>query len=228
MSDDLSRDVVMLDIDGTLVDSTYLHARAWARAFARHGHVVPDWRIHRAIGLGGDKLVPELLGEDAERDHGDEVRDAWGEEYAALADEAHPLPGAAELVRTLHDQGWLVAAASSGEERFATPALESLGVSDLLDVVVTNAEVEQSKPSPDLLGVTLEQVGADRGVMVGDSIYDIEAASRIGLACVAVRTGGFGRAELEAAGAAYVIDDLTSAGEVDWAALMRAPDQRER
>ena len=98
-SDDTT--AVLFDIDGTLVDSTYHHAIAWQRAFDRHDLPIPLWRIHRTVGMGGDKLVGEVAGDEVERDLGDALRDAWKEEYVELKAEVDPLPGAAELVRRL-------------------------------------------------------------------------------------------------------------------------------
>jgi HAD superfamily hydrolase (TIGR01549 family) len=217
-----SRDAILFDIDGTLVDSTYHHALAWHRAFTRYGVDVPMWRVHRTIGMGGDKLVAEVAGEDVERELGDDLRDAWSEEYAQIETEVDPFPGAADLIRRLAGEGYLIALASSGEKSFSENAVKSLGVGDDLQTLVTSADVEESKPEPDLIGVTLEKVGPARAVFVGDTPYDVEAAAKAGLGCVAVLTGGFSKAELEEAGASLVVEALTELDDVDWRALMKS------
>jgi HAD superfamily hydrolase (TIGR01549 family) len=216
-----SRDAILFDIDGTLVDSTYHHAFAWHRAFARYEVDVPMWRVHRTIGMGGDKLVAEVAGQHVENEHGDDLRDAWSEEYAKVETEVDPLPGASELVHRLAGEGYVVALASSGEKHFSENAVKSLGIEDDVHTLVTSADVEASKPDPDLIGVALEKVEATRAVFVGDTPYDVEAAAKAGLGCVAVLTGGFSRAELEEAGASLVVEDLTELDGVDWSTLMK-------
>ena len=214
-------DAILFDIDGTLVDSTYHHAFAWHRAFTRHEVDVPMWRVHRTIGMGGDKLVAEVAGEDVEARHGDDLRDAWSEEYSKVETEVDPLPGATDLVRRLHDDGYIVALASSGEKKFSENAVKALDVADAVHTLVTSADVEASKPDPDLIGVTLEKVRAHRAVFVGDTPYDVEAAARAGLGCVAVLTGGFSRAELEEAGARLVVESLTELDDVEWSTFFK-------
>lgn len=217
-----SRDAILFDIDGTLVDSTYHHAFAWHRAFTRYDVDVPMWRVHRTIGMGGDKLVAEVAGSEIEEKLGDDLRDAWSEEYAKVEAEVDPFPGATDLLRRLADEGFLVALASSGEKEFSEHALESLDAADRVEVLVTSADVEASKPEPDLIGVTLDKVGPDRAVFVGDTPYDVEAAAKAGLGCVALLTGGFSKAELEEAGAVLVAEALTELADVDWSTLMKA------
>jgi HAD superfamily hydrolase (TIGR01549 family) len=216
-----SRDAIFFDIDGTLVDSTYHHAFAWHRAFTRYDVDVPMWRVHRTIGMGGDKLVAVVAGEDVEEKLGDDLRDAWSEEYSKVEAEVDPFPAAATLVRRLAGEGFVVALASSGEKEFSERALASLGLDDEVHTLVTSADVEDSKPDPDLIGVTLEKVGPDRAVFVGDTPYDVEAAARAGLGCVALLTGGFSRGELEEAGAVLVADSLDELDTVDWRSLMK-------
>lgn len=202
---DASSSAVLFDIDGTLLDSTYHHAVAWHRAFARHDVALPMWRIHRAIGMGGDRLVAHVADEATEDRLGDLLRESWREEYLALRQEARPLPGARELVRRLHGQGYRVALASSGDPQFSREAVELLGVGGDIELLTTSEDVEASKPEPDLLGVTLERMpGVDHAVLVGDTVYDVEAAARAGLACIGLLSGGIGRAELLEAGAATV------------------------
>lgn len=214
-------DTVILDVDGTLADSTYHHALAWARAFARVDLHPPVWRIHRTIGMGGDKLVAAVAGEDVESEHGDLLRDAWEEEYDLLLPEVVLLPGARELVLALADRGLTVTLASSGKERFTQHVLEQLDLpEDTLAARTSSDEVEQSKPAPDLLARALEQSGGRSALVVGDTTYDVDAAARLGAPCVAVRTGGFGDQELLAAGAVEVVDTPADLVAADWDRLL--------
>lgn len=216
-------DVILFDIDGTLVDSTYHHAFAWQRSFARLGMTVPFWRIHRTIGMGGDKLVGVVAGDDIENEHGDEIREGWAEEYRAIVDEVRPLPGAVALVNEVADAGILVALASSGEPEFSEKALDVLGIADRVHTMTTSADADDSKPDADILGVTLDRAPARRAVLLGDTPYDVEAAGRIGLACLCVLSGGFSQGELEEAGAALVVPDLTELAGTDWSDYLRTP-----
>jgi HAD superfamily hydrolase (TIGR01549 family) len=214
---------VLFDIDGTLIDSTYHHAFAWHRAFTRFGIDVPMWRVHRTIGMGGDKLVEEVAGSEVEKEHGDALRDAWAEEYAEVEAEVDPLPGASDLVGRLASAGYLVALASSGEKQFSENAVRALGVADSVHTLTTSADVEASKPDPDLVGVTFDKLPAGRAVFVGDTPYDVEAAARAGFGCVCVLTGGFSQAELDEAGAVLVVESLTELLDYDWSKLTKEP-----
>jgi HAD superfamily hydrolase (TIGR01549 family) len=225
---DSPRAAVLLDIDGTLVDSTYHHALAWYRAF--HSVVGADrtpslWRIHRTIGMGGDKLVAEVAGEETEQAHGDALREEWERNYAEVEEEVQGLPGVTEMVRDLLDRGYVVALASSGKKHFSENAAALLGIDDDIALLTTSDDADESKPEADLLHVTLEKLqddhAIDRAVMVGDTPYDVEAAKRAGLGCLTVRTGGFGVDELERAGAAQVVEDLSGYADLDWDGLMR-------
>ena len=208
---------VLFDIDGTLVDSTYHHALAWHRAFSRLGDPPSMWRTHRAIGMGGDKLVAHVAGNEAEAQHGDELRDYWRQEYLEIRTEVQPLPGAADLVRQLSAAGYRVALASSGDPEFAREAIDLLGIGDQIEVLTTSEDVDASKPDPDLLSATLDRLGeVHRTVFVGDTPYDVEAARRAGMGCIAVLTGGFSRAELDEAGASLVVESLTALVGADW------------
>ena len=207
---------ILFDIDGTLVDSTYHHAIAWQRAFDRHELPIPLWRIHRCVGMGGDKLVTEVAGDDAEQRLGDALRDAWREEYVEIKSEVDELPGAGDLVRKLADAGYTVALASSGDPEFANEALDDLDIRDHVTVLKTSEDVDGSKPEPDLIEVTLDAVGGSRGVMIGDTPYDVEAAARAGLKCLGLRSGGYSEAELTEAGAALVVDGPEDLMDLDW------------
>lgn len=200
-------DAVLLDIDGTLIDSTYHHALAWQRAFDTVGVSVPLWRIHRSVGMGGDKLVAEVAGESVEERHGDELRDRWREEYAAIRHEVDPLPGASDLVHDLAGRGLAVALASSGDPEFAREAVATLGIGAEIAALTTAEDAEDSKPDPDLVRTTLARLpGVRRAVLVGDTPYDVESAGRAGLGCLGLRSGGYSEAELVEAGALLVVD----------------------
>jgi HAD superfamily hydrolase (TIGR01549 family) len=216
-------DTVLLDVDGTLVDSTYHHALAWHRAFASHDVHQPVWRIHRAIGMGGDRLIAAVAGDDVEDRLGDALREAWETAYEPLRREVRTLPGAADLVRTLKEEGFRVALASSGKPEHTEQAVEMLGVEDLLDAVTTSEDADSSKPAPDIFRIALRKAGGTAAVVVGDSVHDIDAAKGLGAPCVAVRTGGFGVAELEEAGAVLVVDGPADLLRADWRALGRRP-----
>lgn len=211
---------VLFDIDGTLVDSTYHHALAWQRAFRVCEIVVPLYRIHRAVGMGGDKLVGQVAGDEVEDRLGDRLRSAWHEEYAALEAEVVPLPGAAELVHELATAGFRVALASSGEPDFASGAVASLGVEKDLACLTTSEDVDASKPDPDLVGETLSRLeGVTHAVLVGDTPYDVLAARRAGIACVGLLSGGYSEAELTEAGAVLVAGVPADLQHADWTEL---------
>ncbi|GAA4753680.1 HAD family hydrolase [Nocardioides endophyticus] len=210
-------DAVLFDIDGTLVDSTYHHALAWHRAFARLGDTPPLWRLHRAIGMGGDKLVAHVAGDETELQHGDKLRDFWRQEYLEIRTEVRPLPGAADLVRRLSASRHRVALASSGDPEFAREAIDLLGIGEQIEALTTSEDVDASKPEPDLVQATLDRIGeVERRVFVGDTPYDVEAADRAGMGCVAVLTGGFSRGELADAGATLVVASLAELVDADW------------
>jgi HAD superfamily hydrolase (TIGR01509 family) len=203
----------ILDIDGTLVDTNYHHALSWWRAFAQHEVIVPIWRIHRSIGMGGDQLLPALAGEEVEDDRGDEIRAAEKAIYMATIGEVVALPGAADLVRWLKERGHEVVLSSSAKEDEVDHYLDLLGVRDLIDGFTTSADVQDTKPEPDVVKAALEKVTAKDAVMIGDSVYDCEAAARAGLPSIALLTGGFGADELKKAGAAAVFESIDALRE---------------
>ncbi len=198
---------VVLDVDGTLVDTNYHHTVCWARAFESVGVTVPLWRIHRAIGMGGDKLVGTVAGADVEQEHGDDVRDRWEKEYDAVIEETRLLPGAKDLLAGLREREVGVALASSSIPKHAEHAFELLDAGDLADTATTSEDAEESKPDPELVQVALSRLGADAACVVGDSVWDVEAAKRAGVPAYGVLTGGTSRAELEEAGAVAVYRD---------------------
>lgn len=201
-------DTVVLDVDGTLIDSNYHHTLAWWAAFRDEGQRVPAWRIHRAIGMGGDRLVSAVAGERLEREIGDQVRDRWERHYDDVLPQVEAFAGAPELLAALRERGHRLALASSGIPRHTRHAIALLGAEDHTSTVTTSQDAEESKPDPELLEVALERVDATRAVMVGDSVWDVRSAKEAGLPVIALLSGGFGRAELEDAGADVVREDV--------------------
>jgi HAD superfamily hydrolase (TIGR01509 family) len=200
----------ILDIDGTLVDTNYQHAIAWFRAFVRHDIVLPIWRIHRHIGMGGDQVVPSLCDDRTEEERGDAIREAEGEEYAKLIGEVRTMEGARELIKSLKQRGHVVILASSAKEDEVDVYLDLLQARDLADAWTTSADVEATKPEPDLVHAALERAGAEPGdaVMVGDTPWDVKAARSAGVPTLTVMTGGFSEQELRDAGAAEVYESV--------------------
>jgi HAD superfamily hydrolase (TIGR01509 family) len=198
----------ILDIDGTLVDSNYQHALAWYRSLRQHGHVVPVWRIHRHIGMGGDQMVSALCGEEVEREQGDDIRAAEGVLYFELIDEVEPLHGARELVEDLKRRGRRVVLASSAKPAEIDHYLDLLDLRGLADAWTGSGDVERTKPAPDLVLAALERIGGGPAVMIGDSTWDCEAAKRAGVPSLAVLTGGFSEQELLEAGAEAVFESI--------------------
>jgi HAD superfamily hydrolase (TIGR01509 family) len=209
--------IAVLDVDGTLVDSNYQHALAWYRALRSLGETFPVWRLHRLIGMGGDQLVSALGGEELEQRLGDEARKRQTEEADKLMDEIAPLPGARDLLLAIKERGHTLVLASSGKEHHVGAFLDLLGAREIADAWTSSADVESSKPAPDLLQVALKKVGAPEdaeSVLVGDSVWDVEAAKNAGMPALVVRSGGFGDDELERAGAVALFDtpaDLAAA-----------------
>jgi HAD superfamily hydrolase (TIGR01509 family) len=199
---------VLFDVDGTLVDSNYLHAVCWWEAFTQAGHDVPTSRIHRAIGMGSDQLLDALLPEDRDRDADDAMRAAHGALYATYWSRQRPLPGAADLLRACKKRGLRVVLASSADAREFAALRAALDADDAIDDATSSADVERSKPAPDLVQIALEKaaVPADAAVFVGDTVWDVRACQQAGVACIGLLSGGISRGELLDAGAAEVYD----------------------
>ena len=202
--------IAVLDIDGTLVDTNYQHALAWYRAFRRHQIVLPVWRIHRHLGMGGDQVVQALTDERTERELGDQIRAAEKERYFELIDEVEPMNGARELIEDLGRRGHLVVLASSAKEDEVEHYLDLLGARELADAWTTSADVEATKPEPDLIKAAIASVGGSTSdaVMVGDTPWDVHAARRAGVPTITVLTGGFAIEELRESGAAEVFETV--------------------
>ncbi len=200
---------VILDVDGTLVDTNYQHAIAWHRALRGSGFAVQLWRIHRHIGMGGDQIVAALIGEEGEREHGDAVREAEGEAYGELVGEVQAMHGASELLRELHEGGHRVVLSSSAKAEEVESYLDLLDARELVDDWTTAADVDHTKPHPDLIAVALEKAGGQRpALMIGDSTWDVRAAKRAEVPTLGVLTGGFAAEELTEAGAAEVVESI--------------------
>jgi len=204
----VSTPVAILDVDGTLVDTNYHHAIAWYRAFRQHGLVLPLWRIHRHIGMGGDQLVGALAGERWDAEHGDDVRETEGELYMELIDEVRPLEGARELLEALHERGHALVLASSAKPHEVDHYLDLLQARELADGWTTSGDVENTKPEPDLVAAAVEKAGGGPAVMLGDSTWDCKAAERAGVPTIGILTGGFSEQDLRDAGAVCVVTEL--------------------
>jgi HAD superfamily hydrolase (TIGR01549 family) len=198
----------ILDIDGTLVDTNYQHALAWYRAFVAHGVLLPVWKIHRHIGMGGDQIVSALAGDEVESERGDDIRDSEKNEYQRLIDEVRPFEGARALIEDLKTRELTVVLASSAKEGEVDHYLDLLDARELADSWTTSADVENTKPDPDLVLAALDSAGTRDAVMVGDTTWDVQAAKRAGIETIAVMSGGFGADELQAEGAALIVDSV--------------------
>jgi HAD superfamily hydrolase (TIGR01549 family) len=204
----MSAPAAILDVDGTLVDTNYHHALAWYRAFLRHDVVLPLWRIHRHMGMGGDQLIESLCGEQVEREQGDSIRDAENGLYLELIDEVRPFAAARRLIEVLRERGHSVVLASSAKSHEVDHYLDLLDARAIVDGWTTSADVEKTKPHPDLVAAAVDKAGGGDGVLVGDATWDCEAAKRIGVPTVALLTGGFSEQELRDAGAVIVFESL--------------------
>ena len=203
-------DTAIFDVDGTLVDTNYQHAVAWFRALRRYDITRPMWRIHRGIGMGGDQFVAAVAGPDAEESHGDDLRQAWTEEFDALIGEVQPFEGAHELLAEVKHRGFRLVLASSGRTEHVEVFLDLIDGKSLADAWTTSDDVEKSKPEPDVVAAALAKVEGASGIMVGDSVYDAQAAAKLGIPTLGVRTGGFSVGELQEAGVLQVFDSLVA------------------
>ncbi|MGI8750966.1 MAG: HAD family hydrolase [Acidimicrobiales bacterium] len=204
MTDGL-RPGVLFDMDGTLVDTNYLHSLAWSRALRDAGEWAPMNAIHRLIGMGGDQLVPELLGHDAA-----EATAARPGRYKELRGDIRAFPDAAALLRQLHDLGPAVVLATSAPEDELAVLRKVLDADDAIDGQTTADQVESSKPDPEVFIVAMETSSIDprRALAIGDSVWDIQAARGAGIGCITVESGGFSQHELSEAGSVRVYRDV--------------------
>ncbi len=200
---------VLVDSDGTLLDTNYLHTLAWSRALRDLGSWAPMHAIHRLVGMGGDQLVPELLGHALEG--ADEAHDRH---YQELDHEMVAFPGAAALLRGLHEAGLAVILASSASKPELARMREVLDADDVVDAVTTGDDVDRSKPDPQIFEVARARGGLDPSLVlaIGDSVWDVEAANAAGMGCVGVESGGFSRHELSEAGAIAIYRNVEELG----------------
>jgi HAD superfamily hydrolase (TIGR01509 family) len=214
---------VLFDIDGTLVDSNYLHIDAWDRALTEVGHPVNTWRIHRAIGMDSGKLLEALLEDDVEA-LGDRAKEAHTRLYEAAGDRLRSFGQAQELLRTLAERGYEVVLATSAPENELQMLRRTLDVEDAIATLTSAEDVAEAKPSPDIVQVALQKAGVapDEAIFVGDTVWDVEAAGRAGVATIGLRSGGVSEGELRDAGAVAVYDDAAHLlAELDSSPLRR-------
>jgi len=201
--------IAILDVDGTLVDTNYHHAIAWFRAFRRNFITAPVWRIHRHIGMGGDQLVAAIAGDDVEDRLGDRIREAESDCYRELIDEVQAMDGSRELIEDLREAGNVVVLASSAKDWEVEHYIELLDAAEIVDGWTTSADVESTKPHPDLIRAALDKADVDDdALLIGDTVWDVEAAKRAGVETLAVLTGGFSEQELRDAGAREVFTSV--------------------
>jgi HAD superfamily hydrolase (TIGR01509 family) len=203
------RRIALVDIDGTLLDSNYHHTVAWSRGFEAASCPVPLWRIHRHMGMGGDRLVAAVADDATEERHGDEIRERWEQEFDAMLPQTRLFDAARDLLDGLSAQGVEVVLASSGKPKHAEHALTLLDAEQRAAAWTTSEDVEKTKPHPELLEAALAKVGAQpsEAFVIGDAVWDVEAGARLQIPTVAVLCGGFGRQELLEAGAVAAYDD---------------------
>lgn len=206
--DDLHPPAVLFDVDGTLVDSNYLHVHAWHRAFNDLRIPVQSWQIHRSIGMDGEKLLDTLVA-GAEEDSRNQLKELHKQYYQETASLLSPLPGARDILDRIDSLGLqVVLATSAPEDEFAT-LRAVLDRDDLISTATSAQDVETAKPEPDIVQIALAraQVDPQRAVFVGDAVWDAQASVAAGVACIGVLSGGVSRGELEQAGAEVVFDN---------------------
>jgi HAD superfamily hydrolase (TIGR01509 family) len=208
--------VVVLDVDGTLMDTNYLHTEAWARAFEKAGHRIPMARLHKEVGKGSGLLIREFVDDE---EMAEQIQGFHSEVYEELQEFGHPLPGAKELISSLKNRGYEVWFVTSAEDEELEHHMQELDAEGRIEGVVNSSVVENAKPAPDIFEETLRRAGATAGetVAVGDAVWDIEAAGEAGIRTVAVLSGGaFHWSELEEAGAVDVYEDCAALLESDF------------
>src|SRR4051794_14540401 len=200
---------VLFDVDGTLVDTTYLHTVAFWHAFRQLGHDVPMAEIHRSVGMGADKLIAHVLGQDRDAAQDDKLEAAHSSLYSVNWPGLRTLPGAVDLLRECSRRGLQVVLASSASADELQALRAAIDADDAIDEATGSADAEGSKPEPDILEAALAKSGlaAENVVYVGDSVWDVEAAGRLGIACIALESGGTSAGELERAGAVETYAD---------------------
>ena len=208
--------VVVLDVDGTLMDTNYLHTEAWARAFEKAGHRVSRVKLHKQIGKGAELLIREFVDDD---ETVEEIQNLHTEYYEGFQKFGHPLPGAKELISSLKERGYEVWFVTSAKDEELEHHMKELGAEGNIDGVVNSSAVDNPKPAPDIFEEALQRAGttADETVAVGDALWDVEAARGAGIRTVAVLSGGaFDKQDLEQAGAVDVYEDCAAILESDF------------
>ena len=202
---DTLRPGVLFDVDGTLMDTNYLHCLAWSRAFRDAGEWAPMNAIHRLIGMGGDQLVPELLGHDSPA-----ATAARPRRYGELIHEVRPFPGSQDLLHRIHDRGPAVVLATSAPADELGRLRKILDADAVIDGQTSADEIANSKPDPEVFLTAMAHASIDprRALAIGDSVWDVQAARSAGIACITVETGGFSQHELSEAGSIRVYRDV--------------------
>src|SRR6059058_2161698 len=192
---------ILFDVDGTLVDTNYLHAVAWWHAFRAHNHTIPMHRLHETVGQGSDRFVETILGHEDE-----DVANSHTDFYGPFLHDLAPFAGAADLLRATKSAGLAVVLATSASAKEAGHLRAALGADDVIDEVTSKDDAEESKPDPDIVQTALDKAGldADGALFVGDTVWDVEAARRADLDCVAVLSGGISEHDLRDAGAVAI------------------------
>jgi HAD superfamily hydrolase (TIGR01509 family) len=209
VADDAGVAGVLFDVDGTLIDTTFIHAACWSEALRQHGHVVPAVRLHRAIGMSSSKLLGAALGEDRDTDADDAITATHRSLYKQWWGRLSPFPGAAELVTTCHDRGLTVVLASSAKADELAALRDALAADAAVDEATSSSDADEGKPEPDIVQVALAEGGlaAERAVFVGDAVWDGYASQRAGVVFVGLTCGGTPEDELHKAGAVEVWAD---------------------
>lgn len=199
---------VLFDVDGTLVDTTYIHTVTWWQAIRQAGFDATMAVIHRSVGMGSENLVEQVLGEEA-LDQVDQLADSHKALYAAYWPALRLLPGARDLVVRCHEAGLITVLASSASERELTVLKQVLDADDYLDHSTSSDDASSSKPDPDIVLAALKKAELDPGaaIFVGDAVWDVEASAKAGLTCIGLESGGTSATELRDAGAVAVYRD---------------------
>ena len=207
---------VVLDVDGTLMDTNYLHTEAWARAFEKVGHRVPRVKLHREIGKGAELLIRKFVDDDEKVE---EIQNLHSEFYEGLQEYGHPLPGAKELISSLKERGYEVWFVTSARDEELEHHMQELEAEGKIAGIVNSSAVDNPKPAPDIFEESLRRARTPAGetVAVGDALWDVEAAREAGIRTVAVLSGGaFDKQDLEEAGAVDVYEDCAAILESDF------------
>jgi HAD superfamily hydrolase (TIGR01509 family) len=200
---------VLCDVDGTLVDTTYLHTICWWQALRERGHIVPMIDIRAAVGMGADRLLPHVLGRELDDKESSALSDGHDDRFRAYWDQLVPTTGASAFVRASAAEGLTVVLASSAATEELGALRRAIDAEDAIAGATSADDVSSSKPAPDLVHRALELAGVSPhdAVFVGDTVWDVEAAHQAGVPCVGLACGGTTQPELRAAGADAVYRD---------------------